>query len=111
MGRQGRSDAHEVARRLADHWPALRRLGVRRLALFGSHLHGTATPGSDVDLLVRFDRPTFETYMETKFLLEEVLGVRVDLVSEGALKPALRHVCDEAIELQPPPRNSPSSAA
>lgn len=31
-----------------------RRHGIRRLALFGSALHGTDRPGSDVDLLVEF---------------------------------------------------------
>ena len=28
---------------------------IRRLALFGSRLHGTAHSGSDIDLLVEFD--------------------------------------------------------
>lgn len=32
-----------------------RRYGISRLALFGSRLRGTASPGSDVDLLVQFE--------------------------------------------------------
>jgi predicted nucleotidyltransferase len=32
-------------------------LGVRSLDLFGSVARGDAGPGSDVDLLVEFDRP------------------------------------------------------
>lgn len=32
-----------------------RRYGIRRLALFGSRLEGTARPDSDVDLLVEFE--------------------------------------------------------
>jgi hypothetical protein len=91
----------EILRRLRAQRPALRRLGVRRLALFGSHLRGNARPDSDVDLLVRFDRPTFDAYMDTKFLLEEALGRRVDLVTESTLKPALRHVRDEALDVGP----------
>lgn len=99
-----RIDQHrqtEILRLLRDQRSALRRLGVRRLALFGSYLHGTAGPDSDVDLLVRFERPTFDAYMDTKFLLEDVLGRRVDLVTESTLKPALRHVRDEAIDVEP----------
>lgn len=72
-----RIDQHrqtEILRLLRDQRSALRRLGVRRLALFGSYLHGTAGPDSDIDLLVRFERPTFDAYMDTKFLLEDVLG-------------------------------------
>ncbi|USN99346.1 MAG: nucleotidyltransferase family protein [Phycisphaeraceae bacterium] len=32
-----------------------RREGIRRLAVFGSHLHGTATADSDIDLLIEFE--------------------------------------------------------
>jgi uncharacterized protein len=91
----------DILRLLREQGPALRRLGVRRLALFGSHLHGTARRDSDVDLLVRFERPTFDAYMDTKLLLEEVLGRRVDLVTEPTLKPALRHLREEALDVGP----------
>lgn len=91
----------EILRLLREQRPAVRRLGVRRLALFGSYLHGTATTESDVDLLVGFERPTFDAYMDTKFLLEEVLGRRVDLVTESTLKPALSHVREEAVDVGP----------
>lgn len=75
----------------------LARLGVRRIGLFGSYLHRRPREDSDVDLLVRFDRPTFDGYMDAKFLLERVLGRKVDLVTEDALKPAVRHVRDQAV--------------
>ena len=44
--------------------------GIRRLSLFGSQLHGTAGPGSDIDLLVEFypDRvPGLFTLAEMEF--------------------------------------------
>ena len=91
-----RLDRDEILRRIEDHAGRLRELGVRRLGLFGSYLHGRPRPGSDVDLLVRFDRPSFDAYMDTKFFLEDLLETPVDLVSEAALKPALRYVRDEA---------------
>lgn len=90
----------EILRLLRQQGSALRRLGVRRLALFGSHLRGEARPDSDVDLLVRFERPSFDAYMDTKFLLEDALGRRVDLVTEFTLKPSLRHVRDEAVDVE-----------
>ena len=90
----------EVLKILRQHREELRRLGVRRLGLFGSHLHGTAGPESDIDLLVGFDRPSFDDYMETKFLLEELFARKVDLVSEGALKAALDHVREEAVYVE-----------
>jgi len=85
---------------LQSHSDDLRRLGVRRIGLFGSHLHGTAGTDSDIDLLVRFDRASFDDYMDLKFLLEEIFGCKVDLVTETALKPALRHVRNEAAYVQ-----------
>ena len=81
----------EIARRLAPHTGQLRELGVTSLGLFGSAARGEAHAGSDVDVLVEFEGPaTFDRYFELKFLLEDVLGRRVDLVTRRALKPALR---------------------
>lgn len=69
----------------------LARLGVAHLRLFGSTASGVATDVSDVDLLVEFDGPaTFSRYMELKFLLEDAVGRRVDLVTTKALRPEMR---------------------
>ena len=38
-----------------DLAPICRRHGIRRLAVFGSRLKGTARPDSDLDLLVEFE--------------------------------------------------------
>jgi len=67
------------------------RFGVRSLGVFGSWARGEATAGSDLDLLVEFDTPSFDRYMDLKFHLEDLLEVRVDLVLKGSLKPALRN--------------------
>ena len=88
--------ADTILRTVAEHGRELRHLGVVRIGLFGSYLHGDPGPESDVDFLVAFERPSFDSYMETKFLLEDLFGLPVDLVTEEALKPALRHVRDEA---------------
>ena len=63
----------------------LRRLGVRRLGLFGSAARGEATEASDLDFLVEFERKTFDAYMDVKELLESLFGRRVDLVMAGAV--------------------------
>jgi uncharacterized protein len=81
---------------LETHRGELEQLGVRRIGLFGSFLHGHPRESSDIDLLVRFERPSFDNYMDSKFLLERLFGRSVDLVTEDALKPALRHVREEA---------------
>ena len=67
------------------------RFGVTALALFGSVARDEAGAESDVDVLVTFDGPAdFDRFMDLKFLLEEHLGVPVDLVTSHGLRPRLR---------------------
>ena len=72
--------------------PVLRAdLGIRTLQLFGSVARGEAQPSSDVDLLVEFDRPVgILHFVRVRDYLQEVLGARVDLVTEDALRPEQR---------------------
>jgi len=59
--------------------PDLRAMGVANLWLFGSAARGELG-AKDADFLVEFrDRPTFTGFMNLKFILEERLGMRVDL--------------------------------
>jgi predicted nucleotidyltransferase len=57
--------------------------GIRKLSLFGSQLHGTARPDSDIDLLVEFypDRiPGFFGIARMERELSEMVeGKKVDL--------------------------------
>jgi len=61
------------------------------LSLFGSTARDEARADSDVDVLIDFEgRPTFDAFMDVKELLKFVLGRRVDLVKQGALKPLVK---------------------
>lgn len=73
------------------------RFGVKRIGLFGSCVRGEAAQDSDIDILVEFAQPTFDHYMELKFLLEGLFGTPVDLVSSDAVKPRLRRYIDRDI--------------
>ncbi len=66
--------------------------GVKRIGLFGSFASGRARPGSDVDVIVVFGKggKTFDNYMDLKFLLEDRLGRKVDLVLLETVKPRLK---------------------
>ena len=68
-----------------------RRFAVRRLALFGSTARDEASEQSDIDLLVVFEGPaTLRAYMGLKQYLEGLLDIRVDLVTEAAVREELR---------------------
>jgi len=66
--------------------------GIRRLALFGSFLHGDAGSESDVDLLVDFEpgRVPGLAFFEMQEELGRILGRTVDLNTPGFLDPAFR---------------------
>ncbi|MGD8667931.1 MAG: nucleotidyltransferase family protein [Desulfobacterales bacterium] len=73
------------------------RFSVRRIGLFGSFARGEAGPDSDVDILVEFNKPTFDNYMDLKFYLEEVLNHPVDLVIHDTVKPRLKPIIEKEV--------------
>lgn len=71
----------------------LPRYDVREAHLFGSFARGEQTPESDIDLrLVCGDTMTFGTLYELSFELEELLGRKVDIVTNPPqhMRPAFR---------------------
>jgi predicted nucleotidyltransferase len=72
--------------------PRLRsEFGVKSLTLFGSVARDEATPASDVDLLVEFDRPTgYFGLVRLQFHLQEILGCTVDVGTQDSLRPTMR---------------------
>jgi len=67
----------------------LRKLGVKRIGLFGSFVRGEQIDNSDVDLLVEFkpQQKTFDNFMQLSFFLEDILKNRIDLVTKESLSP------------------------
>jgi predicted nucleotidyltransferase len=80
-----------ISELLKQHQAELRQRGVKSLAVFGSVARSEATPSSDIDLLVEFDRPVglFE-FIRLKLFLENLTNCRVDLVTPDAIRPAMR---------------------
>ena len=92
----------EILKVLRAHKSTLsQRFGVTNLALFGSVARNEMSDDSDIDILVRFDRPgTSKTYFGVQFYLEDLLGRPVDLVTDKALRVELRpYVEREAINV------------
>jgi predicted nucleotidyltransferase len=92
----------EVLETLRKHKQVLReRFDVTGLALYGSFARNQATPESDVDILVRFGGPaTSKTYFGTLFYIEDLLGRRIDLVTDKALRAEFRpFVEQEALDV------------
>jgi predicted nucleotidyltransferase len=89
--RQHRS---EILDRASQH-------GARNVRVFGSAARGDAGPASDVDLLVEMEPGrSLLDFVGLWQELEDLLGLKVDLVSEGGISPYLREqILSEAIAL------------
>lgn len=67
------------------------KFGVNSLLLFGSVARNEATPASDVDLLVEFNRPVgYFGLFALQDYLEKLLGCPVDLGTPDSLKPYIK---------------------
>ncbi|MBI5855132.1 MAG: nucleotidyltransferase family protein [Nitrospirae bacterium] len=74
---------------------------VEYLGLFGSYVQGTPRKGSDLDVLVEFrEEPGLFEFLELESRLSRLLGVKVDLVMKGTLKPLIgRRILSEVVGL------------
>ena len=86
-----------ITEKIKNNKKELSKYGVRKIGLFGSFARQTQGKKSDVDILIKLDKPTFDNYIELKFMLEKMLHRKVDLVIEDNLKPDLEHIKEEAI--------------
>jgi predicted nucleotidyltransferase len=84
----------EILRVAAKH-------GARNVRLFGSVVRGEAKESSDVDVLVKLDEDrSLLDHVALKQDLEDLLGCKVDVVTEGALHKLLRdRILQEAVPL------------
>ena len=74
------------------------RFPVKKLAIFGSFARGQGAAQSDLDVLVVFQqKATFDLFMDLKFYLEELLGIKVDLVTDKALRPQVRQAVEKEL--------------
>lgn len=67
--------------------------GALNPRVFGSHLRGDATASSDLDLLIQ-PGPTMSLFdlIRLQQDLEQLLGIKVDVISERGIHPLLKDV-------------------
>ena len=68
----------------------LEKYGVKEIGIFGSYAKGAQKDKSDLDVLVEFGRSIgFFEFLELEEYLANTIGVKVELVTKGALKPKI----------------------
>ncbi len=70
--------------------PVLKKYGVKKAALFGSHARGEETATSDVDILIEPPDDMGMTFIDLKNDLEDKLNKKVDLLSYNGLDKYLK---------------------
>ncbi|MBM3557490.1 MAG: hypothetical protein FJX47_18275 [Alphaproteobacteria bacterium] len=87
----------EIVAKIRMREEDLRRRGVCHLSIFGSVARGGEKPESDVDIAIDVDpgRSFSLIRMEdTRLMLEDLLGRRVDLGETDGFRPAIRAAFD-----------------
>ncbi|MBI4767620.1 MAG: nucleotidyltransferase family protein [Deltaproteobacteria bacterium] len=87
-----------IVKRIVEERERLALLGVISIGLFGSFVRGEQNSLSDVDILVEFtpEKHTFDNFMEISFLLEDLLGRKVEVVTPEGLSPHIGpHILNE----------------
>ena len=59
--------------------------GVKRIGLFGSYAKGTPAKGSDVDILVEFEKPIGLKFIKFAEYLEKLLGSKTDILTPAGV--------------------------
>jgi len=71
---------------------------VERIGYFGSFSRNEQKEDSDIDILVSFEKPLGWEFFDLKDLLERELQLKVDLVSETALKAQLKQIILKSVK-------------
>ena len=83
----------EIEKKLKELKPILfQKYFVDRIGYFGSYSRSEQNEDSDIDILVSFKKPLGWEFFDLQELLENELKLKVDLVSEKALKKQLRQI-------------------
>ena len=78
----------EIKRILSEHKQELKqRFKIEEVGIFGSYVRNEQKEDSDLDILVEFKEPIGLEFVDLAEFLETILGMKVDLVSRGGIKP------------------------
>lgn len=92
----------EIKNIIASHMDVLRsQYKVNEIGVFGSYVRGEQKKRSDVDILVEYaETPDMFEFLDLEEYLSNILGIKVDLVTKGALKPYIgKRILEEVVYL------------
>jgi predicted nucleotidyltransferase len=76
----------------------LQKYNVDKIGYFGSYSRNEQNQLSDIDILVSFTKPLGWEFFDLQEFLENQLKIKVDLVSEKAIKEQLRQIILKSVK-------------
>ena len=89
----------EAVHKLNEYADAIRARGATSLYLFGSTVRDEAGPDSDLNLFLDYDHDSkfnLLDLVDIKLLLEDELGMRIDVTTRDGLHPMLRQEIEQS---------------
>lgn len=71
----------------------IKSFGVSKIGLFGSFVKNSQHKNSDIDLIIEFEKgeKSYSKFINLAWFLEELLGRKVDLLTDKSLSPYTGH--------------------
>lgn len=94
-------DITEIKEYLSNKKTLFQKYGITEIGIFGSYINGSATSGSDIDILVDIKRPSaigLIELIELENQISEDLNTKVDLVIKSDLKPVIGERILQAVQ-------------
>ncbi len=79
----------KVLKILSNNMTTIQSFGIMNIGVFGSYVRDMQENLSDLDLLIEFEsgKKSFDNFMNLLNFLEDLLQIKVDLVTKKALSP------------------------
>lgn len=89
-----------IRKRLIENSDTIRKLGIRRLGIFGSVARGTQNDNSDIDFIVEFEdgRKNFRSFNKLYDILEQLFTQKIELITPESLQTFMREKILEETE-------------
>lgn len=89
-------NSKKIMEKIKEKSKEIRKFTVKKIGVFGSFAKDKQRKKSDIDIIVTFDKETFDNYVDLLFLLEKTFKRKIDLVIEKDLHPELSYIKKEA---------------
>ena len=76
----------DIIKLLKENKNILKKFTVKRAGLFGSFVKGNQKKDSDIDLIVEFEKPSLDNYLDLIDYLENLFGRKVEILTPDGVR-------------------------